>query len=91
MHGETATACCRAAVVAADVAKWMTDSIGVGGTYAYPKTRVEFFDCTNQSTAVTAMAQLYYQQLMAAGSSTAYHCYAQSDGCLGESLGAMET
>jgi len=50
--------------------------------------RVELFDCTNQATAVTGMAQLYYQQIMQAGTATAYHCYKQADGCQGENLGA---
>jgi hypothetical protein len=84
---ENTTTCGTTNPPAADVAKWMADSIAVGGAYSYPKTRVEFFDCTNQATAVTAMAQIYYEQLMAAGSSTAYHCYAQADGCRMEDIG----
>jgi len=70
---------------AVEIARWQADSIGVGGVYAYPKTRVEFFDCTNQATAVTGMAQLYEMQIT---SDTAYHCYSQADGCQGESLGS---
>jgi hypothetical protein len=84
---ENTTTCGTANPPAADVAKWKADSISVGGTYAYPKTRVEFFDCTNNATAVTAMAQIFYGQLMAAGTQTAYHCYSQADGCNMESLG----
>jgi hypothetical protein len=55
--------------------------------YAYPHTRVEYFDCTNQATAVTGMAQLYFDQVMAAGTDTTYHCYRAADGCQGEGLG----
>jgi hypothetical protein len=87
---ENTTTCGMANAPAADIAKWMNDSISIGGVYAYPKTRVEFFDCTNQSTAVTAMAQIYYDQIVAAegaSASTAYHCYTQADGCMGEALG----
>jgi hypothetical protein len=76
---------------AAQIAQWMNDSISVGGVYSYPKTRVEFFDCTNQATAVTAMAQIYYGQIMTAegsGANVAFHCYSQADGCQGEGLGS---
>ena len=34
------------------------------------------------------MAQIYYQQIMTAGSDTAFHCYSQADGCQGEGLGS---
>jgi hypothetical protein len=88
---ENTTSCGSMTPSAADVAKWSADSIGVGGVYAYPNTRVEFYDCTNQPTAVTAMAQRYYEQIMQAedgGSLTAYHCYSASDGCSGEALGS---
>ncbi len=74
-------------VPSSDLERWRDDSIAFGGTYDYPNTRVEFFDCTNMSTAVTAMAQLYYQQIT---SDTAYHCYSQADGCRGEGLGTGE-
>ncbi|MBV8760516.1 MAG: hypothetical protein JO257_24705 [Deltaproteobacteria bacterium] len=70
---------------ATEIARWRDDSIAVGGVYAYPNTRVEFFDCTNQATAVTGMAQLYEMQIT---STTAYHCYSQADGCQGEGLGS---
>lgn len=70
---------------AAEITRWQQDSIGVGGVYAYPHTRVEFFDCTNQATAVTGMAQLYEMQIT---SDTSYHCYSQTDGCQGEALGS---
>jgi hypothetical protein len=81
---ENTTTCGTTGVPAADLAKWNADSIGIGGTYAYPKTRVEFFDCTYQATAVTAMAQLFHDQIT---SDRAYHCYSQADGCQGEGLG----
>ena len=67
------------------VDQWKTDSIAIGGLYDYPKTRVEFFDCTNNATAVTGMAQLYHDVIT---STKQYHCYAQADGCQGEGLGS---
>ena len=73
---------------AATIAKWHDDSIAVGGVYVYPKTQVEFFDCTNNATAVTAMAQIYFNLIQQSGSTTThYHCYSQADGCNGEGLG----
>jgi hypothetical protein len=84
---ENTSSCGMASPPAADVSRWMADSIAVGGDYSYPNTRVEFFDCTNQATAVTAMAQIYHDEIAAAGTSTAYHCYAAADGCSGEQLG----
>jgi hypothetical protein len=33
------------------------------------------------------MAQLYFDQVMAAGTDTTYHCYLAADGCQGEGLG----
>jgi hypothetical protein len=78
-------------VPATEKARWRSDSIAVGGVYNYPRTRVEFFDCTNRSTAVTAMAQIYFNTvLQASGGDTsrvAFHCYSQADGCQGEALG----
>jgi hypothetical protein len=76
--------CGSTGVPAAELERWKNDSIAIGGTYAYPKTRVEFFDCTNNATAVTAMAQLYHDTIT---SEKAYHCYSQADGCQGEGLG----
>jgi len=81
---ENTSTCGTTNVPAADLAKWNSDSIAVGGTYAYPKTRVEFFDCTYQATAVTAMAQLFHDQIT---SEKMFHCYSQADGCQGEGLG----
>jgi hypothetical protein len=69
----------------AEIERWKQDSISTGGTYAYPQTPVEFFDCTNNATAVTAMAQLYHDQIT---STKQYHCYKQADGCMGEGLGS---
>jgi hypothetical protein len=83
---ENTTTCGSTTPSAAEVAKWNSDSISVGGVYSYPQTDVEFFDCTNNSTAVTAMAQIYEQQITAAA--VGYHCYTQADSCTGESLGA---
>ena len=71
-------------VPAAELARWQADSIAIGGMYSYPKTQVQFYDCTNQATAVTAMAQLFHDQITSA---KAYHCYTQADGCQGEGLG----
>jgi hypothetical protein len=83
-------ACGSTGVPATELARWKADSIAFGGTYDYPRTRVEFFDCTNQATAVTGMAQQYYDQVMAAEGGTSrisFHCYTQADGCQGENLG----
>jgi hypothetical protein len=81
-------------VPATELARWKADSVAVGGTFSYPHTRVEMFDCTNGATAVTAMAQLYFDQIVRAEGSTAnaaYHCYKQVDGCQGEALGPRGT
>ncbi|MEO8550194.1 MAG: hypothetical protein ABI678_09470 [Kofleriaceae bacterium] len=79
-------------VPAAELARWKADSIAIGGAYAYPKTDVEFFDCTNNATAVTAMSQVFYQTIAAASGNdparAGYHCYSAADGCQGEGLGS---
>jgi hypothetical protein len=87
---ENTTSCGAGTPGPADVAKWNADSISVGGVYAYPKTFVAFYDCTYQSTAVTAMAQIYFQQITTT-TLAGYHCYTQADGCQGEGLGAGAT
>lgn len=78
-------------VPAAEKARWKADSISFGGVYNYPLTRVEFFDCTNQATAVTAMAQNYFDTMVQASggdtSRVAFHCFSAADGCQGEGLG----
>jgi hypothetical protein len=88
---ENTTTCGSASPPAADVAKWNADSIAIGGAYNFPMTEVQFYDCTNNATAVTAMAQIYYDEIFQAeGQVTAlasYHCYSQADGCNGEALG----
>jgi hypothetical protein len=76
--------CGATGIPATDLERWKADSIAIGGSYAYPNTRVEFFDCTNQATAVTAMAQIYHDEIT---SDKAFHCYSQADGCQGEGLG----
>jgi hypothetical protein len=84
--------CGATSVPATEKARWRSDSIAVGGVYNYPQTRVEFFDCTNQATAVTAMAQAYFDTVLQASggdaSRVAFHCYSQADGCQGEGLGS---
>ena len=81
--------CGATGVPASELLRWKNDSIAIGGVYSYPNTRVEFFDCTNHASAVTAMAQIYYDEVAAASdpSLVSYHCYAQADGCMGEALG----
>lgn len=80
--------CGSTGVPATELARWQADSIvSSGAVYAYPKTQVEFFDCTNSATAVTGMAQLYYDELMGAGTTTSYHCYDATNNCINESLG----
>jgi len=77
-------------VPAAELLRWKNDSVAIGGVYDYPKTDVQFFDCTNQSTAVTGMAQIY-ETLIAgtegSGGMVGFHCYSQADSCMGEGLG----
>jgi hypothetical protein len=67
----------------AELERWKSDSIAVGAL-AYPKTRIEFFVCTNQATAVTGMGQLYHDAIT---SDKAFHCYSQAENCQGEGLG----
>ncbi|MEO8699219.1 MAG: hypothetical protein ABI867_04220 [Kofleriaceae bacterium] len=76
-------------VPAAELARWKADSIGIGGVYDYPRTRVEFFDCTNNATTVTGMAQILYDQIASAttGPGAAFHCFSEADHCQGEALG----
>jgi hypothetical protein len=87
---KTPLTCGSTGVPAAELDRWKTDSISIGGVYAYPKTMVQFYDCTNGATAVTAMAQIYETQIEQAEAGTSlvgYHCYSQADGCQGEALG----
>jgi len=80
--------CGSTSVPSDELARWKDDSVASGGTYVYPKTRVEFFACTNQATAVTALGRAYFDTMAAAdASNTAYHCYSAADGCQGEGLG----
>ncbi|MEP6861777.1 MAG: hypothetical protein ABJE66_14210 [Deltaproteobacteria bacterium] len=84
--------CGSASLPAGERARLVADSIATDGSFAYPRTRMEFFDCTNNATAVTSMSQLLFDQITqaeGAGAQTAYHCYAQADGCMGEGLGAL--
>ena len=75
----------------AELARWRTDSIAVGGVYSYPRTQVQFFACTFQATAVTGQGKLYFDLIsQAAGGDpnrAQYHCYTQADGCQHEALG----
>ncbi|MGE5181968.1 MAG: hypothetical protein ACM31C_07890 [Acidobacteriota bacterium] len=88
---EHTTGCGSTSPSAADVATWNADSVVVGGTYNYPQTVLQFHDCTNQATAVTAMAQLYFNQVFTSegfvNALASYHCYTAADGCQGEDLG----
>jgi hypothetical protein len=88
-NNQPPSTCGATGIAATELERWKRDSIAFGGSYAYAKTRVEFFDCTNQATAVTAMAQLYHDEIT---SEKAFHCYSDADGCQGEGLGtgAME-
>lgn len=83
-------ACGSTNVPAAELARWKADSIAVGGVYNYPRTRVDFFDCTNHAPAVTGMSQIFFNQIVqgeGGTTRTAYHCYAAADHCSGEDLG----
>lgn len=92
---ENTTTCGSTSPSSADAAKWTADSVMVGGVYNYPNTVVQFHDCTNNATAVTAMAQLYYNLVLTAegfvSSLASYHCYSAADGCQGEDLGSGTT
>jgi hypothetical protein len=83
--------CGMTSVPAAELARWNNDSIAIGGTYSYPQTNVQFFDCTNQATAVTAMSQIFHDLIATAANNDpariGYHCYSQADGCDVEMLG----
>lgn len=83
-------ACGSTSVPAAELARWKSDSIAVGGVYNYPSTRVDFFDCTNNAPAVTGMSQIFFNQIVQGEGGTArvgYHCYSVADHCQGEDLG----
>jgi hypothetical protein len=83
-------ACGSTSVPAAELARWKSDSIAVGGTYDYPSTRVDFFDCTNNAPAVTGMSQIFYNRIAQSEGGTdrvGYHCYSVADHCQGEDLG----
>ncbi len=74
----------------AELQRWKDDSIAIGGVYDYPKTEVQFYDCTNNATAVTAMAQIFMgviAQAEGSGGLVGYHCVSAADGCTGEGLG----
>ncbi len=86
--------CGSTGVPQSELDRWKNDSIAIGGVYDYPKTDVEFWDCTSNSTAVTAMAQIYEQlvvQSEGATPLTGYHCFTAADGCDGEGLGQGDT
>lgn len=87
----TSSSCGDGNVPAAELARWKSDSIAVGGTYSFPNTHVEFFACTSAAPAVTGMAQLYHDVIAAAStddpSRVAFHCYGEADNCHGEGLG----
>jgi hypothetical protein len=86
------TTCPAQGLAASELARLNADSVAVGGTYKFPQTQVEFFNCTYHTTANTGMAQLLYNEIVQAGqdpSLVGFHCYAQSDGCMGEGLGAQ--
>jgi len=78
-------------IPATELARWRADSIAIGGVYSYPATRVQFFDCTFQATAVTAMSRIYFDLISQTEGGdpnlAQYHCYTQADGCQGEGLG----
>lgn len=85
--------CGSTGVPADELARWRDDSIAYGGEYTYPDTRVEFWDCTHTSSAVTAMSQIYYDAIWAENPDpdrVLYHCFGEADGCVGEGLGTGE-
>jgi len=78
-------------VPASELERWTQDSIVTGGTFDYPHTQIEMFDCTNNATAVTAMGQLYYDAIAQATGSNperaSYRCYSAAQGCMQENVG----
>jgi hypothetical protein len=72
-----------------ELERWRGDSIiSDGAVYTYPDTRVEFWDCTNTGSAVTAMSHMLFDEMERADPArVAYHCYSEADGCQGEGLG----
>jgi hypothetical protein len=83
--------CGSTGVPADELQRWHDDSVmSTGAAYDYPHTTVDFFDCTNHATAVTGMAKLYYDEIVAAENDpqrSSYHCYGAADQCTGEGLG----
>jgi hypothetical protein len=75
----------------AELARWKSDSIAVGGVYGYPRTQVQFYVCTFHATAVTAQSKIYFDLISQTEGGNPnlaqYHCYSQADGCQGEGLG----
>ena len=72
-----------------DILKWGSDSVvSPGADYAYPKTDVDFFDCTNMPNGTTGGAFFYASAIR---STHAVYCFdGPNDGCSGEGLGRGE-
>ena len=69
-----------------DILKWARDSVvSPGAAYEYPKTAVDFFDCTNMPNGTTGGAFFYASAIT---SQHAVFCFdGPSDSCSGEALG----
>jgi hypothetical protein len=83
-------ACGSTNVPAAELERWKNDSVAIGGVYAYPKTKVGFYECTHNPTAVAGESKYFYEQIEQAEGGTSmvgFNCYSGADGCGGEGLG----
>lgn len=69
-----------------DLLKWARDSVvSPGADYDYPKTVVDFFDCTNMPNGTTGGAFFYSSKIT---STHTVHCFDKAnDECSGEALG----
>jgi hypothetical protein len=69
-----------------DILKWGTDGVvSPGADYDYPKTSVDFFDCTNMPNGTTGGAFFYSSAI---ASTHAVYCFdGANDACSGEGLG----
>jgi hypothetical protein len=83
---ENSTTCGSPSPDPKEIAKWARDSVvSPGAVFAYPKTPVEFFVCTEKPNGTTGGAYFYSQAIT---TEHAVFCFdAANDGCSGEGLG----
>ena len=83
---ENTTTCGASSPPIEDILKWARDSVvSPGADYDYPKTVVDFFDCTNMPNGTTGGAFFYSSAIT---SPKSVFCFdGPTDGCSGEALG----